>query len=367
MANWFKFMNQPQTDQVNDSDIKAQNLDYFKLPVFRHFNGKPFHIFKVVQKWDVSKIFTDCQNILMRSRQSFYTSQAEQQRDRCSWVLLRDGDVFCYVDETMLVCYAGTPEVAREKALALVKLYSLPVEAEKPKFYVLSLQSDVLHSQAVEVAKPIPLNTDELQMHYGSDTPEFERYLTGAWDSNMAGLTIFRGTPGTGKTSYIRHLISKLQQTHRFYYLPLNAVRYLSSPDMVEFWMRLNSLPSKNIKIVVMEDAEDLLTERAVDNQAKVSALLNIGDGLMSDYLQLHLLCTVNCPLDKLDPAITRPGRLTAVREFRRLDKKHAERIATANAITLPKQDDYSLAEIYRGNQWRDDQQAGKKIGFSVS
>jgi len=228
-------MNQQPTDKVNDCDLKAQGLDYIKLPVFQHFNGKPFHIFKVVQKWDVSKIFKDCQNILMRSRQSFYTSLAEQQHNRCSWVLLRDGDVFCYIEDTMLLCYAGTPAVAREKALALVKLYSLPVEAEKTKFYVLSLESNVLHSQAVEVAKPIPLNADELQLHYGSDTPEFERYLTGAWDSGMAGLTIFRGSPGTGKTSYIRHLISKLQQTHRFYYLPLNAVRYLSSPDMVEF------------------------------------------------------------------------------------------------------------------------------------
>ena len=360
-------MNQQPPDKVNDCDLKAQGLDYIKLPVFQHFNGKPFHIFKVVQKWDLPKIFKDCQNILMRSRQSFYPSLAEQQRNRCLWVLLRDGDVFCYIEDTMLLCYASTPEVARERALALVKLYSLPVEAETPKFYVLSLKSDVLHSQAVEVAKPIPLNADELQLHYGNDASEFERYLTGAWDSDMAGLTIFRGSPGTGKTSFIRHLISKLQQTHRFYYLPLNAVRYLSSPDMVEFWMRLNSLPSKNKKIIVLEDAEDLLTLRAVDNQAKVSALLNIGDGLMSDYLQIHLLCTVNCPLDKLDPAITRPGRLTAVREFRRLDRKHAERIATAKTITLPKQDDYSLAEIYRGNQWHDDQQAGKKIGFAVS
>ena len=360
-------MNQLPIDKVNDSDLKAQGLDYIKLPVFQHFNGKPFHIFRVVQKWDLPKIFKDCQNILMRSRQSFYTSLAEQKHNRCFWVLLREGDVFYYIEDTMLLCYASTPEVAREKALTMVKHYSLPVEAENPKFYVLSLESNVLHSQAVEVAKPIPLNTDELQLHYVNDASEFERYLTSAWDSGMAGLTIFRGSPGTGKTSYIRHLISKLHQTHRFYYLPLNAIRYLSSPDMVEFWLQINRISTERKKIVVLEDAEDLLTERAVDNQAKVSALLNIGDGLMSDYLQLHLLCTVNCPLDKLDPAITRPGRLTAVREFRRLDRKHAERIATAKAITLPKQDDYSLAEIYRGNQWHDDQQAGKKIGFAVS
>ena len=203
-------------------------------------------------------------------------------------------------------------------------------------------------------------------MHYGTDAPEFERYLTGAWDTGVAGVTIFRGSPGTGKTSYIRHLISKLWQTHRFYYLPLNAIRYLSSPAMVDFWLRVNRIGTECKKIVVLEDAEDLLMERGADNRAKVSALLNIGDGLMSDYLQLHLLCTVNCPMDKLDPAITRPGRLTAVREFRRLDRKQAERIAKVKAITLPEQDDYSLAEIYRANQWRDDHVGLPRIGFTA-
>ena len=116
-----------------------------------------------------------------------YTSQAEQHRNRCMWVLLRDGDVFCSIEDAVLLCYASTLEAAREKGLALVKLYSLPAEAEKPKFYVLSLESNVLHSQAVEVAKPIALNTDELQLHYGNDALEFERYLTGAWDSDTAG------------------------------------------------------------------------------------------------------------------------------------------------------------------------------------
>ena len=360
-------MNQPQPELVDVSDLKAQGLDYFRLPIYQHFNGKPFHLFKVVQQWDVARIAKDSKNTLLRSRQSFDPRLREQQRHRCLTLLLREGEVFYYVEDTMLLCYAGSSEVARNKALELMKLYTPPVKPENPKFYVLSIQADVLHAQAVEVAKPFELSAEDLPLHYGTDALEFERYLIGAWESDVAGLTIFHGPPGTGKTSYIRHLISKFQRKHRFYYLPLNAVRYLSAPDMVDFWMRINRLGSEYKKVVVLEDAEDLLTERAVDNQARVSALLNIGDGLMSDYLQLHLICTVNCALEKLDPAITRPGRLTAVREFRRLDRKHAERIATAKAITLPKQDDYSLAEIYRGNQWRDDQQAGKKIGFAVS
>ena len=354
---------------MGGGEINPQKLDYFNLPVFEHFNGQSFHIFKINQQWDITKVFNDHKKYIIRSRQTFDPRLPERQRDRVVAVLLRMKDVFCFIEESWLLCYAATPEMARQKALQLMKRYTSPVKQEKPKFHVLSLRSGTLEVEAVEVAKPFELGTEALQMHYGTDALEFERYLIGAWNSDAAGVTIFRGSPGTGKTSYIRHLISKMWRTHRFYYLPINACRYLSSPDMVDFWLRVNGLytgPDYK-KIVVLEDAEELLMERGADNQTRVSALLNIGDGLMSDYLRLHLLCTVNCPLDKLDPAITRPGRLTAVREFRRLDRKQAERIATAKAITLPKQDDYSLAEIYRGNQWRDDQKAGGKIGFSVS
>jgi SpoVK/Ycf46/Vps4 family AAA+-type ATPase len=360
-------MNQLQPDRVNEGGISPQSLDYFSLPVYEHFNGKPFHVFRIYQQWDVSKILKDCKSSVIRSRQSFDPLLPEHRRERAVAVLLQMDDVFCYIESQWLLCYASSPEIARKRAMQMIKRYAKPVKKDEPKFHILSLRSDSLEIEAVKMAKPFKLGEEELQLHYGTDAPEFERYLTGAWDTGVAGLTIFRGPPGTGKTSYIRHLITKLQQTHRFYYLPLDAVRYLSSPDMVDFWLRINNISTECKKIVVLEDAEDLLMERGADNRAKVSALLNIGDGLMSDYLQLHLLCTVNCPMDKLDPAITRPGRLTAVREFRRLDRKQAERIANVKAIALPDQDDYSLAEIYRGNQWRDDQQAGKKIGFAVS
>jgi hypothetical protein len=363
-------MSQLQTSRMVQGAVNPSDLDYFRMPVYEHFKGEPFHVYRIyIKGCDFPKILRDIKSKVIRSRQLFNPSLPEPEWEQIEAVLFEIDGAYCYITESTLYCYASNPEIAKKTGLQMMQRYATPMKKEhgKPKFHVLNLRSDTLHIEVIEIVKPFELTEDELQFHYGADALEFENYITGAWNTETAGLTIFRGSPGTGKTSYIRHLISKLRQTHRFYYLPINAVRYLSAPDMVDFWLRVNRISTESKKIVVLEDAEDLLVERGADNRAKVSAMLNIGDGLMSDYLQLHLLCTVNCPLDKLDPAITRPGRLTAVREFRRLDRKHAERIATAKAITLPKQDDYSLAEIYRGNQWRDDQQAGKKIGFAVS
>ena len=50
---------------------------------------------------------------------------------------------------------------------------------------------------------------------------------------------------------------------------------------------------------------------------------------------------------DKLDPALLRPGRLMGAREFRRLSRLEAQRLAEAKGLTIPVQQDYSLGEIY--------------------
>jgi ATP-dependent 26S proteasome regulatory subunit len=74
--------------------------------------------------------------------------------------------------------------------------------------------------------------------------------------------------------------------------------------------------------------------------------LLNIGDGFLGEHLKLHILATTNVPIQKLDAALLRPGRLIAVRQFRRLSHTEATRLCCAKGLDLPRQEDFSLAEL---------------------
>jgi hypothetical protein len=121
----------------------------------------------------------------------------------------------------------------------------------------------------------------------------------------------------------------------------------------------------RKIKIAILEDAEELLLPRENGSREKVSNLLNIGDGLLGDHLRLHVIATTNVPLGNLDPAVVRPGRLIGAREFRRLTRDEACRLALAKGLELPEQSDFSLAELYCG--CADTPALGKdrKIGFA--
>ena len=88
---------------------------------------------------------------------------------------------------------------------------------------------------------------------------------------------------------------------------------------------------------------------RAQDNRSLVSALLNISDGLLGNFLKLQVICTINCKSNDIDRALLRPGRLLEHRIFPRFSYEHAQRLASEKGITLPQQVDYSLAEIFSG------------------
>ena len=103
---------------------------------------------------------------------------------------------------------------------------------------------------------------------------------------------------------------------------------------------------------------------RARDNHDQLSNFLNIADGLPGEFLKLHLICTINCKIDKLDPAVTRTGRLLAYRNFRLLNRAEAVRLALAKGLAIPIQESYSLAEIYNEGRSGFREAETKYVGF---
>ena len=182
-----------------------------------------------------------------------------------------------------------------------------------------------------------------------------------------AGVTVLFGPPGCGKTSFLRALMGRLIANYVFYFLPVGEFDALSSPGLVSFWARETVRYKGKQKLVILEDAEDLLLPRDQGSRVRVSDLLNIADGFLGDHLRLHVIATTNAPMKRLDPAIARPGRLIGVREFRRLSRAEAVRLAQSKGLTLPQQSDYSLAEVYNAGADTPNVENARHIGFLQS
>ena len=80
--------------------------------------------------------------------------------------------------------------------------------------------------------------------------------------------------------------------------------------------------------VLVVEDAENIVMQRQAGIDSAVSNLLNISDGLLSDFLNVQIVCTFNSNMNIVDQALLRKGRLIASYEFRKLSIKKAQTLS---------------------------------------
>jgi len=276
-------------------------------------------------------------------------------------VILRDPMAGTY----MLVVWASSHDIAKQHFRTLRDRYKRKPRRKRlaSNFTVLTIRGGNLMTRDITVRSALR-NDDDVTLNYGADFASWSAQFLPQLKQRRCGVTILRGEPGTGKTTYLRYLTRKLRRTHRFYYLPLTVYPLLSNPSAIDFWMLEEEMHPKLQKIVILEDAESLLMERASDNQANVSNLLNISDGFLGDVLKVHVMCTINCTVDRIDPALMRPGRLVAMREFARLSPTDAAVLASAKNLLVDPQRDYSLAELYHAGQTTHETTS---IGFGIA
>jgi hypothetical protein len=247
----------------------------------------------------------------------------------------------------------------------------------------------------------IPKKTDIDLINYSK---EFNKIVPEKMDefikSDSGGLVIFRGEPGTGKSSYCKHLITKYKDTANFLIVPQDII--LSNPESFRLFL-IDSLPCVtkydpsdldpnyfddsecgvsdnnsqinryNMKtVIIIEDCEKLLVDRdslqGNNTSIILSDILNYSDGIIGDLVQCKFIFTFNTNLSKIDKAILRKGRMKLNYEFKKLQGEDLQAIMDKLEKTVTEKqlrEGMTLAEIY--NEEDDDYittSKKEKIGF---
>lgn len=180
----------------------------------------------------------------------------------------------------------------------------------------------------------------DIEDHYNDDFYPFSnRVIEKLQKPKSHGLVLLHGKPGTGKTTYIRYLASQL--TKRMIYFPPYMASHISSPELINFLM------DQEESILVLEDADNVISKRMGSENSAISNLLNLSDGLLGQCLHIPVICTFNIQQTELDAALLRKGRLLGMYEFRALQPVVANRLAQKLQLEDTFSQSISLAEIY--------------------
>lgn len=171
-------------------------------------------------------------------------------------------------------------------------------------------------------------------------------------DTKDSGIALFHGIPGTGKTTFIRHLISTHPKAS-FCWLDTSLLYRSTNQGFINFL-----LDHKN-NIIILEDSEVLLQSRNNTHNELLSTILNLSDGIVGDSLNIRLICTFNTNLENLDKAVLRKGRLKIRYEFRSLSSEKSSKLL-GEKVTK----DMTLADIYNYKASNEIIKKQHKIGF---
>lgn len=193
--------------------------------------------------------------------------------------------------------------------------------------------------------------------HYNNDFKDMYKSLLSFLNERESGLAVLYGGAGTGKTSFIKALISSLDK--QFILVTTAIAAHMAEPEFIAFMMENKD------SIFILEDCEQVLMSREENRfGGAISNILNMSDGLMSDIFNIKFICTFNTDINNIDEALLRPGRCFVNYEFKSLEAKKASKLLESLGHKIDKPRDMTLAEIYNYKEEEIPKTTPRKIGF---
>ena len=191
----------------------------------------------------------------------------------------------------------------------------------------------------------------DIQKNYNDDIP-YDKMVEILNRDESAELMLFYGEPGTGKSTLIKKFISDMPDKE-FVFMDGTLLANVQQDRLMSYFMECQDT------IFIFEDCEKILLNRDRNYNPTMSILLNLTDGIISDVLNIKIICTFNTELNNIDKALLRKGRLTLKYEFKKLDKEKAKVLLEDDTINK----DMSLADIY---YYKEENDYSKKVTGTI-
>jgi hypothetical protein len=237
--------------------------------------------------------------------------------------------------------------------IGLLKGCAVPL-VSKNKIYVV-YQTQHGFDKIGFTVKKVDVNIED---NYNDGFSEVANEIVDGLNSKKkTNLVILSGDAGTGKTTFIRWLTSKIKKNIIF--ISPDMVNLITDPSFIPFLIKNNDT------VLIIEDAEPAL-RGGNGRTGAVSNVLNLTDGLLSDCLNISIVATFNTKENNIDEALMRKGRLLKNYKFEKLAVEKSKNLL--NKLGHPEvevKEPMTLSDIYfYGTDNNSQQSKTKKIGF---
>ena len=202
------------------------------------------------------------------------------------------------------------------------KLNDCILDYEDDDSHKLNTISITQNGLEIEPVSTSNIDIDNIDNYYNSDTFKSVDKLIKKIKKSDKGLSIFYGDRGTGKTSILNLISSKLDRIMIF--IPNNMIEHtINNPDFRKFLKRYDK------PVLVLDDCEMAFTEIYGRSNMFSSNLLQMVDGFLSDSINCNIITIFNTEdEDEIDHSLLECNNLLDTIYFEKLDVEECNNLA---------------------------------------
>lgn len=187
-----------------------------------------------------------------------------------------------------------------------------------------NLNTIALSQNGLEV-EPIDssdFDLDNFSLYYSKQTGKDVNKLIKEIKKSNKGLSILYGERGTGKTSIISYLATKLDRIVIF--IPNNMIEHtINNPEFRKFLKRYSK------PVIVLDDCEMMFHEYFTKSNMFANNLLQMVDGFLSDSMEVNIIAMFNVENeDEIDHSLLESNNLIRVIEFEQLSIEESNELS---------------------------------------
>lgn len=219
-------------------------------------------------------------------------------------------------------------------------------EDESNKLNMVSVSNGVLDIEPID-RKDI----ESIEMYYNNKTFKDINKIIKSIKKNQRSINILSGEKGTGKTTMINYLSSKLDRIA--IYIPNNMIELtINNPEFLKFLKRFHK------PIIIIDDCELLFNESFSSSNILSNSLLQMVDGLNS--IDVSFIMLYNCSINEIDSNLLISNSVVNVVEFNLLSIEESNELSKLLGFKGKYKNKTKLVDIIRNRK----DSNGMKIGF---